>query len=69
LGVGGAIAINLCGGLCLAGWLVFGGLEIPLRGQLFLWGLAVVLVGISAIEAILQTASMPDADDHANQGQ
>jgi uncharacterized membrane protein len=49
LGLGGAIAINLCGGLCLAGWLVFGGFEIPIRGHIILWTLVVVLVGISGL--------------------
>jgi hypothetical protein len=37
LGLGGAIAINLCGGLVLFGWLVFGDLSLPLRGLIFLW--------------------------------
>lgn len=50
LGPAGAVAINLCGGLVLAGWLALGGLELPLRGRLFLWGLVVVLVGLSAAE-------------------
>ena len=50
LGLGGAVAINLCGGLCLAGWLASGGLEIPVRGQVFLWALVAVLVGISLAE-------------------
>ena len=36
LGLGGAIAINLCGGLVLAVWLIFGDLKIPFRGQIFL---------------------------------
>ena len=36
LGLVGAITINLCGGMCLVGWLVFGPLDIPLRGQLVL---------------------------------
>lgn len=53
LGVGGAMAINLCGGMALAGWLLFGDLGIPLRGQIFLWGLVVVLVGISGVEALM----------------
>jgi hypothetical protein len=50
LGLGGAIAINLCGGLALTGWLLFGDLSLPLRGQLFLWGLASILVLISLAE-------------------
>lgn len=50
LGLGGAIAINLSGGLALTGWLLFGDLSLPLRGQLFLWGLASILVLISLVE-------------------
>ena len=37
LGLGGAVAINLCGGLVLMGWLVFGELSLPARGSVFLW--------------------------------
>lgn len=57
LGLGGAIAINLCGGLALAGWLLFGGLEIPIRGRIILWTLVVVLVGISGIELWVQRSN------------
>ena len=52
LGLEGAVAINLCGGLILAGWLLFGGLAIPLRGTLFLWGLVIMLLGISGVELL-----------------
>jgi hypothetical protein len=50
LGLHGAIAINLCGALFLVGWLLSGKLEIPVRGQVFLRGLAVVLIVISLVE-------------------
>jgi hypothetical protein len=50
LGLGGAIAINLCGGVALALWLIFGNLQIPTKGQIFLWILVILLVGISSIE-------------------
>ena len=53
LGLGGAIAINLCGGAVLVGWLIFGGLNLPLRGLIFLWGIAFILVVISSIELIV----------------
>jgi hypothetical protein len=58
LGLAGAIAINLCGGVVLGYWLVFGGLVLPARGQVFLWTLVLVLVGISSVElaAILKRA-------------
>jgi hypothetical protein len=52
LGLGGAITINLCGGLLLVGWLLFGNLQLPLRGLVFLWIIAVSLVSMSAIEGI-----------------
>ena len=52
LGLGGAIAINLCGGLVLFGWLVFGDLSLPLRGLIFLWCLVVLLLGISVVELV-----------------
>ena len=50
LGLGGAIAINLCGGVVLACWLLFGGLGIAIRGSILLWALVLILVGISGIE-------------------
>jgi hypothetical protein len=50
LGLYGAISINICGGIVLGIWLLFGDLELPLRGHVFLWLIVVVLVGISTIE-------------------
>jgi hypothetical protein len=52
LGLLGAVAINLCGGAVLAGWLVFGELRIPSRGALVLWLLVAVLVGLSVVELV-----------------
>lgn len=52
LGLGGAVAINLSGGIVLAGWLLFGGLSLQVRGLVFLWGLVVILVGVSTAELI-----------------
>ena len=54
LGLGGAIAINLCGGLVLAIWLLSDSLYLPLRGQIFLWSLVLLLVGLSLIEGFAQ---------------
>ena len=53
LGLGGAVAINLSGGLILLTWLIFGELMIPQRGYIFLWLLTVILVGISIIETFI----------------
>lgn len=52
LGLGGAIAINLCGGLVLAAWLLSDKLTLPLRGQIFLWFLVVLLIGLSLLEGL-----------------
>jgi hypothetical protein len=51
LGLGGAVAINLCGGLVLAGWLVFGTLHLAPHGYALLWGLAILIVGLSVVES------------------
>lgn len=48
LGLIGAVSINLCGGIALAVWLLFGNLVIPARGQILLVVLTVFLIGISA---------------------
>jgi hypothetical protein len=52
LGLYGAISINLVGAVFLIGWLLFGGLMIPVRGQVFLWAVAGVLIGISLVELV-----------------
>jgi hypothetical protein len=50
LGLLGAAVINLCGGLVLGAWLLFGDLALPVRGSIVLWSLVTVLVGISSFE-------------------
>jgi len=52
LGLAGAVVINLCGGIVLGLWLLFGSLALPTRGLVVLWGLVVILVGLSAIELL-----------------
>jgi hypothetical protein len=52
LGLYGAIPINLAGAVFLIGWLLFGELTIPVRGQVFLWAVAGVLFVISVLELI-----------------
>ena len=51
LGLGGAILINLVGSSVLILWLLFGSLSIPLKGQIILWtvGLVVFCIGIVEI--------------------
>ena len=50
LGLRGAVAINMTGGIVLAAWLLFGDLALPLRGLVLLWGLVLLLVGLSGAE-------------------
>lgn len=52
LGLGGAISINLCGGLALIICLIYGNLDIPLRGHIILWTLAVIVFGVSFFELL-----------------
>lgn len=53
LGLGGAIAINICGALVLLIWLLSTPLNIPIRGLIILWVIAIIvlLVGIAEILA------------------
>ena len=55
LGLMGAVSINLCGGIVIGGWLLFGGLHLSVRGYVFLWALVALLVGVSAIEFLVQS--------------
>lgn len=52
LGLAGAIAINLCGGVVLAVWLLSDRLTLPLRGHILLWFVVLLLVGISLLEGL-----------------
>jgi len=60
LGLAGAVAINLCGGLVLTAWLLFGDLILPFRGRVILWGLASILVLISLVELTMRAKHRPD---------
>lgn len=55
LGLVGALTINLCGGIVLALWLIFGQLALPVRGVVGLWALVLFLVGISVLELNART--------------
>jgi hypothetical protein len=54
LGLTGALTINFCFGLALGGWLIFGGMNLPVRGQVVLWGLVVILVALSGLELVVE---------------
>ena len=53
LGLIGAISINISGGIVLFFWLLFGGLDLSLKGLIFLWTLDIVLILISSIELFI----------------
>jgi hypothetical protein len=50
LGPGGAILINLVGSVVLICWLLFGSLSIPLKGQIILWAVGIIVLTIGIIE-------------------
>ena len=52
LGLGGAIAINISGGIVLALWLIFGGIDVSLKGFIIMWGLVTILFVISTSELL-----------------
>jgi hypothetical protein len=52
LGLGGAISINLCGGFVLLVWLIFGNWHFSTYGNLFLWILVAILLGLSLFELV-----------------
>ena len=53
LGLIGAISINISGGIVLFFWLLFGGLDLSLKGLIFLWTLDIVLILLSSIELFI----------------
>lgn len=55
LGLGGAIAINFCGSSILVLWLIFEPLNIPLRGIITLWIVAIVVFGLGILETLAKT--------------
>jgi hypothetical protein len=50
IGLGGAIAINLCGATALAASLLTAQLSLTPFGGIFLWGLVLILVIVSGLE-------------------
>jgi hypothetical protein len=52
LGIAGAIAINFCGAGALTLWLIFAPLDLPLRGYIVLWAIAIVVFAIGFVELI-----------------
>ncbi len=52
LGLPGAIAINICGALTLAYWLLAGRLATTTPGSVFLWSVVIVVFGLAIIETV-----------------
>jgi hypothetical protein len=57
LGIGGAVAINLCGGGALAAYLALGDLSLSTEGKIVLWILAAVVVGLGLVELVANVSS------------
>ena len=55
LGLGGAIVINLCGGLVLLIWLLINPFDLPIRGYIILWAIAVIVLFVGIWEIISQS--------------
>jgi hypothetical protein len=50
LGMAGAVAINFCGAGVLVMWLVIAPPQIPLRGRILLWTIALVVLSVGLVE-------------------
>ena len=59
LGLAGAIAINLCGSGALVVWLLIDPFDLPLRGYVVLWSLALVVFGIGLAEILHTSRRQP----------
>ena len=52
LGIGGAIVINFCGAGTLLGWLLMSSPDLPIRGLILLWSIAVVVILVGVVELV-----------------
>jgi hypothetical protein len=57
LGLGGAIAINICGSLVLAYWLISGELAVTTPGSIILWAIVIIVFGLAVLEAMVYRRS------------
>jgi hypothetical protein len=55
LGLGGAILINLVGSIVLIIWLLSGALSIPLKGQIILWAIGLIVFSIGIAEIVTKS--------------
>jgi len=56
LGLVGAIVINFCGAGTLLVWLLVSHHELPLRGQILLWSIAVVVILVGVVELVARSS-------------
>ena len=52
LGVGGAIVINFCGAGTLLGWLLVSSPDLPMRGRILLWCIALLVLVVGVVELV-----------------
>lgn len=55
LGLGGAIAINICGALVLLIWLIINPFDLPLKGYIILWTIALGVFIIGIVELVAKS--------------
>lgn len=55
LGLGGAIAINVCGGLVLLFWLLINPFILPMKGYIILWVIALLVLLVGIIELVAKS--------------
>ena len=59
LGLGGAVAINLCGAGALVIWLVISPFSLPIRGKIILWSVAIVVSTLAFAEIVTKSWQYP----------
>lgn len=50
LGIAGAIVINFCGAGILIIWLIFSSPNLPVRGNIILWTIAIIVIAIGCMK-------------------
>jgi len=55
LGLGGAIAINICGALVLLIWLIINPFDLPLRGYIILWSISIIVLFVGIVEIVAKS--------------
>jgi hypothetical protein len=65
LGLGGAIAINICGAIVLFVWLIIDPFSLPLKGYIILWVIAITVFIIGVIELAAKSWRYPQFEERA----